>query len=258
MLLYNVKDTATFYSDHWNTGTNPDLAFVGLGPYSLLLDRHVFEKFSRSQHQPLLITPPRFAMAVPSMPIKQWNFYKAKWSHHIALTIKFTKVLLPPDLLEIDAANQECSQKDHSMQSSEQLYFVLGCRVWIPSHNIFSVSSGSDSSLAAAALRAELDRKQRDWWFKAVWSIDFSHSSCNALSTLNNLTHWFLHFPHQCPILANAISSQLIRNEKYAAVNHNSSQLVLRSMWPLKGHNTKPSDISETFSRVLTLLILLF
>ena len=33
-----------------------------------------------------LITPPRFAMAVPSMPVKRWNFRKAKWSHCIALT----------------------------------------------------------------------------------------------------------------------------------------------------------------------------
>ena len=33
-----------------------------------------------------LITLPRFAMAVPSMPVKRWNFRKAKRSHYIALT----------------------------------------------------------------------------------------------------------------------------------------------------------------------------
>ena len=29
------------------------------------------------------------------MPVKRWNFRKAKWSHYIALTNKFAKTLLP-------------------------------------------------------------------------------------------------------------------------------------------------------------------
>ena len=73
-LLYNIKDTASFYSSCWNTGTNPDLAFASIDPNSRLPDRRVLENLPRSQHRPLLITPPRFAMAVPSMPVKQWNF----------------------------------------------------------------------------------------------------------------------------------------------------------------------------------------
>ena len=51
-------------------------------------DRRVLERFSRSQHRPLLITPPRFALSVPSIRIEQWNFRKTKWSHYIALTNK--------------------------------------------------------------------------------------------------------------------------------------------------------------------------
>ena len=64
-LLYNAKDAASFYSGRWNTGTNPDLAFASVGPNNRLLDRRVLDKFPRSQHRPSLITPPRFAMAVP-------------------------------------------------------------------------------------------------------------------------------------------------------------------------------------------------
>ena len=41
------------------------------------------------------------------MPVKQWNFCKAKWSHYIALTSKFAKTLLSPDLLDVDAAYQD-------------------------------------------------------------------------------------------------------------------------------------------------------
>ena len=70
-LLYNAKNDASFYSGRWNTGTNPDLAFASVGPNSRLPDRRVLEKFPRSQHRPSLITPPRFAMAVPSIPVKQ-------------------------------------------------------------------------------------------------------------------------------------------------------------------------------------------
>ena len=106
-LLYNAKDAASFYSGRWNTGTNPDLAFASVGPNSRLPDRRVLDKFPRSQHRPSLITPPRFAMAVPSMPVKRWNFRKAKWSHYIALTNKFAKTLLPPDTLDVDAAYQD-------------------------------------------------------------------------------------------------------------------------------------------------------
>ena len=46
-------------------------------------------------------------MAVLSMPVKRWNFHKAKWSHYIALTNKFAKTLLPPDSLDVDAAYQD-------------------------------------------------------------------------------------------------------------------------------------------------------
>ena len=106
-LLYNAKDAANFYSGSWNAGTNPDLAFASVGPNSRLPDRRALEKFSRSQHQPSLIIPPRFAMAVPSMPVKRWNFRKAKWSHYIALTTKFSKTLLQPDSFDVDTAYED-------------------------------------------------------------------------------------------------------------------------------------------------------
>ena len=65
-LLYNAKDAASFYSGHWNTGTNPDLAFASVDPISRLPDRRVFDKFPRSQHRPSLIKPTRFAIACPA------------------------------------------------------------------------------------------------------------------------------------------------------------------------------------------------
>ena len=84
-LLYNPKDAASFHSGRWNTSTNPDLAFVSIDSDSRLPDRHVLEKFPRSQHRPSHITPLRFARHVPSKPVKRWNFRKAKWNHCITL-----------------------------------------------------------------------------------------------------------------------------------------------------------------------------
>ena len=47
------------------------VAFASVGPNSRLPDRRVLEKFGRSQHRFSLITLLRFAMAVPSMPVKR-------------------------------------------------------------------------------------------------------------------------------------------------------------------------------------------
>ena len=105
-LQHNAKDAASFFSGRWNFGTNADQAFASVGPYGRLLDRHVLKKFLRSLHRPSLIAPPRFALSVPSIPVKCWNFCQVKWSHYIALTNEFAKTLLPPDSLDVDAAYQ--------------------------------------------------------------------------------------------------------------------------------------------------------
>ena len=47
-----------------------------------------------------------------------------------------------------------------------------------------------------------------------------------AWSILNNLTGRSQHPPHHCPISADAIASQLVRNGKYEAVDRKSSRLV--------------------------------
>ena len=70
-LLDDPKDEPSFHSGGWNTGTNPDLAFTTIDPDSRLPYRHILEKFSRSQHRPLLITPPRFSFPVPGRPVKR-------------------------------------------------------------------------------------------------------------------------------------------------------------------------------------------
>ena len=194
-LLYNAKYTASFYSGCWNTGTNPDLAFASVGPNSCLLDRCVLDKFPRSQHRPSLITPSRFAMAVPSMPVKRWNFRKAKWSHYIALTNKFAKTFLPPDSLDVvvaypDFCNTIKKAAKKTIPCKHQNNYIPCWDVECESlcKTFLQSPQKDNSSLAATALLFKLDTKQRNQWSKAVRSIDFSHSSQKAWSILNNLT----------------------------------------------------------------------
>ena len=101
--------------------------------------------------------------------------------------------------------------------------------------------------MAATALLAKLDRKRRDRWFEAVRSIDFSHPNRKAWSILNNLTGRSRHSPRQCPVSANAIASQLVRNGKYEAVDRKSSRLVFQEV----SDTSRPDavNISDNFSQ---------
>ena len=145
-------------------------------------------------------------MAVPSMPVKRWNFRKARWSHYIALT------LLPSDSLDVDAAYQDfCNTiKKAAKKTIPRGYRNNYIPCWVAEckslYKTFLQSpQGDDSSLSATALLAKLDRKRRDRWSEAVWSIDFSHPSVKAWSILNNLTGRSRHSPRHCPISADAI-----------------------------------------------------
>ena len=141
---------------------------------------------------------------------------------YIALTNKFAKTLLPLDSLDLDVAYQDFC---NTIKKEAKKTIPCRCRNnYIPCwdaeckslYKIFLQSpQGDDSSLAATALLAKLDRKQRDRWSKAVRSIDFSHSDRKAWSILNNLTGRLQHSPHHCPVSADAIASQLVRNGKY-------------------------------------------
>ena len=83
---------------------------------------------------------------------------------------------------------------------------------------------------------------------ETVWSIDFSHSSRKAWSILNNLTGRSRHSPRHCPVSADAIASQLVRNGKYGAVDRKSSRLVFQEVSDLWRATTPDAvNISDNF-----------
>ena len=191
------------------------------------------------------------------MPVKQWNFRKAKWSHYIALTNKFAKTLLLPDSLDVDVAYQDfCNSIKKAPKKTitceyRNNYILCWDAECESLYKTFLQSfQGDDSSLAATALLAKLDRNRRDQWFEDVRSIDFSHSSQKVWSILNNLTGRSRHSPRDCPVSADAIASQLVRNGKYEAVDRKSSQLVFQEVSDLWRATTPDTvNISDNFSQ---------
>ena len=229
-LLHDPKDEPSFHSGRWNTGTNPDLALTIVGPDSRLPYRRVLEKFPRSQHRPSLITPPRLSLPVPGRPVKRWNFRKANWSHYNSLTNKLARNLPSPDSTNVDQAYQDLC---NTISKAAKKAIPRGRRnTYVPCwdakcealyQTFLQSPAGDQSSRAATALITWLDKKRRDRWSEAVQNIDFSHSSRKAWSIINNLTGRLRHSPRNCPVSANVIAAQLVRNGKYEGVNRESS-----------------------------------
>ena len=247
---------ATFHSGRWNTGTNPDLTFVSVGPDSHVPDRHILEKLPRSQHQPLPIVPPRLALPVSSKPVKQWNFHKATWSPYNTLIHKLAKSLLPPDSLDVDLAYQDfcnvirTAVKNSipcSCQNNHILCWDAECKNLY--RTFLQSPEGTDLNRAVTALLLRLDKKHSHRWSEAVQIIDFMHSCQKVWSILNNLTgRSWRSFCH-CAISANAIASKFIRNGRCKGIDHESSRLISQKVSGLwRATPTSPENMSESFT----------
>ena len=136
---------------------------------------------------------------------------------------------MPPDSLDVDAVYQDFC---NIIKKATKKTIPRGYRNnYVPCldaeceslYKTFLQSlQGDESSLTATALLAKHDRKWRNRLSEAVRSIDFSHSSRKAWSMLSNLTGRSRDSPRHCPVTADAIASQLVRNEKYEAVDRKS------------------------------------
>jgi len=71
---------------------------------------------------------------------------------------------------------------------------------------------GTDSDRAASPQLSRLRQKKQERWEEAVNSIDFSHSSRKTWSAINKLTGRYGHSSHLCPVSANSVASDLVKN----------------------------------------------
>ena len=77
-----------------------------------------------------------------------------------------------------------------------------------------------------------------------------SHTLVEKRRIVDNLTGRSRHSPRHCPISADAIASQLVRNGKYEAVDHKSSRLVSQEVSDLWRATTPDAvNISDNFSQ---------
>ena len=163
---------------------------------------------------------------------------------------------MPPDSLDVDAAYQDfCNTIKKAAKMTIPRGYQNNC---IPCWNAECESlyktflqspQGDDSSLAATALLAKLDRKRRDRWSEAVRSIDFSHSSRKAWSILNNLTGRLRHSPRHCPVTADCycISAGLeMEDTRLLTASH--LDLSLKKCVTFGGPQ-HPVNISDNFSQ---------
>ena len=68
---------------------------------------------------------------------------------------------------------------------------------------------------------------------------------------MNNLTGSSRHSPRHCPVLTDAIASQLVRNGKYEAIDRKSSRLVFQEVSDLWRATTPDAvNISDNFSQI--------
>jgi len=97
-------------------------------------------------------------------------------------------------------------------------------------------------------------------WEEAVNSINFSHSSRKAWRTINKLTGRSRRSSHLCPVLANSIASQLVKNRAHKTGDYKCTRFInnqLSDLWKIptpEGHSISKPFRPEKFAAALILL----
>jgi len=121
-LLHDPKQPDSFHSRRWNTGTNPDLAFVHLG--GPLPHRTILKPFTNSQHRPSLIQPINPIKPLTPKPVLRWNFRKARWKQFINLP-ESEADFLPDPYSNPDAAYSAFCHLLHLLQPGRSVLCLL-------------------------------------------------------------------------------------------------------------------------------------
>jgi len=261
-LLHEPKQPDSFHSHRWNTGTNPDLAFVNLA--TPLPHLTILEPFPKSQHRPSLIQPINPIKPLTAKLVLRWNFRKARWEQFNSLT-ELGGESLPDPSSNLDTVYSAFCQLLHS---SALMSIPRGCRrQYIPTWNsecdqrynaFLMAESRVDSDFKAEELTSCLHRKRRERWIESVEGISFTHSSKKAWKTFNRLTGRCAR-PRQCPVTANAIAHQLLANGRYAGACKAHSLSVKRqcsALWKTPGVDRHLTSLftSEELTHAIELL----
>jgi len=140
---------------------------------------------------------------------------------------------------------------------SKELCAMLGQRMQDPLSLLYLSPSGAASDRAASSILSRLQQKKHERWEEAVNSIHFSHSSRKAWRTINKLTGRSGRSFRLCPVSANSIASQLVKNEAHRTGGHESTRLInkeLSDRWKIptpEGHSISEPFRPEEFAAAL-------
>ncbi|KAI4804790.1 hypothetical protein KUCAC02_026405, partial [Chaenocephalus aceratus] len=254
LLLYDPKEPPTFFSARWNTSTNPDLAFATCHSNDPIPVRRVLDRFPRSHHRPSIIKVPSLVEPVPGKPVKRWNFRKANWESYAEETERMSAGLPDPGTADLDTAYAAYCQvllgaAKKSIPRGYNRNYIPGwdeeCSHLLCDHQ--RASSREEVDVTAAALLKKLDITRRARWTEVVESIDFTHSSRKAWQTINQLTGRNT-TPHSCPVTANAIASQLLKNGRFPDADKAFARLTSREVSCISGAASVDSNLSGEFT----------
>ena len=99
----------------------------------------------------------------------------------------------------------------------------------------------------AEALLQRLDTTRRDRWTEVVESIDFTHSSRKAWQTINRLTGRCTK-PPSCPVTADAIASELLKNGRFPDADKDVARLITQEVTSLSRVASADSNLSGEFT----------
>ena len=149
--------------------------------------------------------------------MKSYNFRKADWKRFFLLPGESVERLPPPDGRRknyVPCWDKKCETHYRS---------------------ILRAPLETDSVRATSSLLSRIDQKEQ--WDEAVNSIDFSHSSRKAWSTINNLSRGSGHSSRLCPISAKSMASQLVKSGAHKTRYRESTRLVnkMSDLWNMEG-----------------------
>ena len=140
------------------------------------------------------------------------------WKCFCLLTGESVERLPPPDTLDIERAYQNFCEsllsaaKQYPTWPSEELCAMLRQRVPDLLSLLYLSPSGDCLWQSHLILLSWLQQKKQERWEETVKSIDFLHSSCKVLRTINKFTGRSGRSSHLCLVSANSIASQLVKN----------------------------------------------
>ena len=236
-VLYDSKDSPTFFSGSHKTWTCPNLLLV-LSNIRQTCSRLVLPKFPRSGHCPIIISSD-IKLQLSNLPKKRWNFRKADWPKFKELITKLTSTLPDPTTSNVnDSYSAFCSMLHQAAKPSiprgrRHRYIPCWNEECDSLYETYAKSKTTEAREAAGNdLLALLGEMRKTRWEEEVFEINFTHSSRRAWSTIKKLTGRSS-TPKHCPVSANSIASVLVNNGKWqdrSAEVRNHSRSVNRDI----------------------------